>query len=396
MKYFFYFFLFVLGFCFSHEKSIDIRKCKNIKKITSVDKFHSLSSINYFPDKFEYPFLLGYPKDIPLNLLKNRNALGPHCFEKFIGKNPWLNIPYTRVPYVAIFNDCYIDVCSDGLIFTPQQKLLLRINKWDVYSDFRIQKPVRNLIHLPKAVHLLQKCSEGYYHFLIEVVPRLALILDLLDKDPDLKILLSPPRQPFMDEIFKILQIPMDSVVYCDNSTIYHVDELIFPRPSYMGYPSIQEIQTIRKLLLDPVLQKEKQQQENLIIIIERLGSSRHVKNTQEIVKYVKKRYADFKIVVFDGNLTVPEQIKLFNRAKLIIGPHGAGFTNIIFSNPNATCIEFVPEYFLSILYWHISQAMQHDHHHIIINNAHKDSQFNVPLKEIQNKISLVKHLTIN
>ena len=39
------------------------------------------------------------------------------------------------------------------------------------------------------------------------------------------------------------------------------------------------------------------------------------------------------------------EQIYLFNNAKIIIGPHGAAFTNIIFSNPDTNIVEIIPDY---------------------------------------------------
>ena len=43
------------------------------------------------------------------------------------------------------------------------------------------------------------------------------------------------------------------------------------------------------------------------------------------------------------------EQIHLFKNAKIIIGPHGAAFTNIIFSNPGLKIIELIPRTHSSI-----------------------------------------------
>ena len=44
------------------------------------------------------------------------------------------------------------------------------------------------------------------------------------------------------------------------------------------------------------------------------------------------------------GKLDFFEQIYLFNNAKIIIGPHGAAFTNIVFSNPDLNLIEIIPD----------------------------------------------------
>ena len=49
------------------------------------------------------------------------------------------------------------------------------------------------------------------------------------------------------------------------------------------------------------------------------------------------------------SKLDFSEQIHLFKNAKIIIGPHGAAFTNIIFSNPGLKIIELIPRTHSSI-----------------------------------------------
>jgi capsular polysaccharide biosynthesis protein len=48
------------------------------------------------------------------------------------------------------------------------------------------------------------------------------------------------------------------------------------------------------------------------------------------------------------GTLPLTEQIKIFHEAKLIIGTHGAGLTNVIFSQPGALLYELFPSVALS------------------------------------------------
>ena len=363
----------------SHNK-FSLKKWPHLNTVVSVHKFEQVSELLLLPEETDEPFLFGYPLDIPLDLIKERNALGPHANEPFTLPNPWLNIAYERTPYIAKMNDCYVDTDACGLVFSRGQKLYHTINKYEVFSDFDLNKPKRNIVHIKKAVHLLQKCSFGYYHFMIEIVSRLTLMLEEIRNNRDLKILLSPPSLPFMREILSLLQISPDQIIFCDPNTIYRVSELYYPRPSYMGYPSAQEINRIRNALIT-----KNQSNADLIIVIDRKESSRHVNNTDDLVKAIKIHFPDnaANIIKFSGGLSVKDQIKLFQSAKIIIGPHGAGFTNMIFSNPNTHSIEFVPEHFLSILYWHISKAIQGDHHHILIENADKESNFNAPIEKV-------------
>lgn len=67
----------------------------------------------------------------------------------------------------------------------------------------------------------------------------------------------------------------------------------------------------------------------------------RQVINEKEVVTLAEKYGFDS----FEpGRLPFDEQVQLFHNAEVIIGPHGAGLTNIIFSN-NAKIVEFMTEF---------------------------------------------------
>ena len=62
--------------------------------------------------------------------------------------------------------------------------------------------------------------------------------------------------------------------------------------------------------------------------------------NNDQIKKYLlKKGFKSIKV----GKLDFLNQIALFNNAKIIIGPHGAAFTNLIFCKKKTKVIEIKP-----------------------------------------------------
>lgn len=67
----------------------------------------------------------------------------------------------------------------------------------------------------------------------------------------------------------------------------------------------------------------------------------------------------------------------MFNNAKYIIGPHGAAFTNLIFSNPGLKLIEIIPKNHKSIKCKKFSNLLEFDYTRIpldqIENNIHGD-----------------------
>jgi hypothetical protein len=66
--------------------------------------------------------------------------------------------------------------------------------------------------------------------------------------------------------------------------------------------------------------------------------------------------------VVSPGQLSFPEQISLFSQADIVVGPHGAGLTNIIFCEPGSLVIEIFPPLYFTDSYSVIARSLGHDY----------------------------------
>ena len=69
-------------------------------------------------------------------------------------------------------------------------------------------------------------------------------------------------------------------------------------------------------------------------------AQSRVMRNEGTVIE--EMRHRGYEIVI-PGSLSFTEQVQLFRSARLVVGPHGAGLTNIIFCEPGATVYELVP-----------------------------------------------------
>ena len=76
----------------------------------------------------------------------------------------------------------------------------------------------------------------------------------------------------------------------------------------------------------------------------------------------------DVKLTVFnDKNLPgLVDTIALFNQAFLVVGPHGAGLSNLLFSEPGTTVIEGTC--FLKTIYFH--------YRHVFLPLTHRSYSF--------------------
>lgn len=61
--------------------------------------------------------------------------------------------------------------------------------------------------------------------------------------------------------------------------------------------------------------------------------------------------------IVVPGRLSVTEQISMFSGAKIVIGAHGGGLTNIVFSPEDAIVYELLPSHFLNVCFNRLAQA---------------------------------------
>ncbi|QHT67884.1 glycosyltransferase family 61 protein [Rhodocytophaga rosea] len=78
-------------------------------------------------------------------------------------------------------------------------------------------------------------------------------------------------------------------------------------------------------------------------------SDKRFVINENELVNFLAE-YGFKKVEL--GNMTFQQQVNLFGSAKVIIGPHGAGWANLVFCEPGTTAIElFASEYIIPVYY---------------------------------------------
>jgi len=74
-------------------------------------------------------------------------------------------------------------------------------------------------------------------------------------------------------------------------------------------------------------------------------GQRRIIYNHDQLKNKLSKIYkSEFKNIILE-ELTIYEQFNIFNNAKIIIGQHGAGLSNIFFCKDNTTIIEISPEW---------------------------------------------------
>lgn len=100
------------------------------------------------------------------------------------------------------------------------------------------------------------------------------------------------------------------------------------------------------------------------IFLSRKKNRRRELVNEKALIFAIQERW-NFS-VVDPGDYSYEDQINIFSNCRLMIGSHGAGFTNLLFAEPTATIIELFPDKYLNVGLQRIAIAKGLDYHYIV------------------------------
>ena len=192
--------------------------------------------------------------------------------------------------------------------------------------------------------------DHSYYHFLLDILPRIAAFEIAGVPQPDRWY--APMQYGFQRQILELAGfLPGPEVIDADLVPHVRAESLLVP-----GFPD-NHLRTppwvvgfIRDRLRSPDL--ELVPGRRIYITRGRERNNRTVTNEPEVVDML----AEQGFTVIDpGTLPVAEQIREFAEAEWIVGPHGAGLANLAFASPGASVIEMFPPDYVQICYWKLA-----------------------------------------
>ncbi len=195
--------------------------------------------------------------------------------------------------------------------------------------------------------------NNNYWHWMYDVLPRIAIVKIKYNIGKIDNFIVPDIKYDFQIQTLKLLNI-YDKSLPSIKFRHLETDRLIgTTHPWQFTKSAHQDINNIPKWITlwirDTFLKKKKFYDHKYEkIYINRSDSSsnlfnkRNIKNEFEIQSYLKK--IGFKILNL-SEFKIEKQIRIFNSAKIIIGNHGAGFTNIVYCKKNTTIIEFITGY---------------------------------------------------
>jgi len=186
----------------------------------------------------------------------------------------------------------------------------------------------------------------------MECLPRIRLLEKYGNYTGRYPVLIVPENAPdWMKESMEIVEYAGETTSI--GESIISVDSLIVPT---FPDPTPIEYQWLRNRMLNDVPYTETKFSKRIYISRED-ATARRVSNKRQLNKLLDS----YDIHTYSlGSLSVREQIDLFSQAELIVSPHGAGLTNILFAG-QAAIVEMFGQRKAS-MYDRIAEHLNHDY----------------------------------
>jgi capsular polysaccharide biosynthesis protein len=198
--------------------------------------------------------------------------------------------------------------------------------------------PPDRVIDLGAGPFVLLGGSTNYYHWMIDYLPRLQVLLPEEAPWAGLPYLVNADLAPFQIETLKRAGLDESRLVRLPAAPVAARCDRLFAAPIGAVAQIVRPtaLEWLRRLYPLPVRWTGIAPAKRVYISRQDAGL-RRVVNEDEITAHLKT--LGFRILLPSG-LSVARQAQALARAEIIVGPHGAGLTNMVFAPKGAFVIE--------------------------------------------------------
>lgn len=233
-------------------------------------------------------------------------------------------------------------VAADGTAL-DMREIRFRLRHADVLRDG--PPPHRT----EKAVWFAERCYHNHSHWLTAHLPKLLLLRDLGLLD---RVLMPPERTAVMDASLKLLGLEPEAFPTWDPARPLRVEELTLVGTDRFR-PDLLRLVPQALGIHDAPPPRRK-------VFISRAGAARRKLAEEEAIWPMLER-AGFERVRME-DLSFAAQVDLMRETKVLVAPHGAGLTNMMFCPPGATVVEMADPGFPNPNFYALASALGHDY----------------------------------
>jgi capsular polysaccharide biosynthesis protein len=274
-----------------------------------------------------------------------------------------------------------------GMVCTPSFKMLadegLEHRRY-LYPPFRKRRP-SGARRVEGLWATLSYCNaENFWHWIVDCVPKLRT-LEIAARNEPVTIFMPSTVLKFQRYMLETLMPPSFTLQYVDTAVEPWLQPDRFLWSSLVSYLCIGLLpQPYYDAIREPIFRRvglpATHQKQERIYVGRRNATHRRVRNEDALVALLEGY--GFRSVQLE-TLPFEEQVALFHRAEIVVGPHGAGLGTILFSGD----IDVLALYSTADPgnYFHsLACGLGQRHHFVCHNEAHEDDWFDADLAAVK------------
>ncbi|HEX2190674.1 MAG TPA: glycosyltransferase family 61 protein [Longimicrobiaceae bacterium] len=278
----------------------------------------------------------------------------PHTLDArphwFFGIDAVQDLPST---FVAVVPEGHA-VGGSGAVFAPDGRMLADLSREFATSPTdhaALRGELPPAVRVEGTVVVLSSPGSGiYYHWLLDVLPRLEIARRAgFGPEGPARFLVDGGARPFQRETLARLGIGAERVLDAAEHPHVVADRLVVPSyPGRSEHPPRWVVDFLRRLL-----PAEADEPGTGRIYLSRSDAAcRRVANESRVERALAAR--GFRSVRLAG-LPVAEQAALFASAHTVVGPHGSGLANLAFCKPGARVVELFAPGYVNPCFWSLA-----------------------------------------
>jgi capsular polysaccharide biosynthesis protein len=246
-------------------------------------------------------------------------------------------------------------VAGNGAVITPDDRLLADVSreaivgndqsKHSILRRVRLGRPER----LPGTVAVLSVSSTNYWHWFFDLLPRVLLLeampggLDAVDW-----FVVNELRADFQAETLELLGVPAGKLLESHQRFHIKADTLLVPSV-FLEVPSARACRILRQRFSGALSSTATALARRPVYISRADAKKRRVMEEEVLLE----RLAEFGFVEYTlQGKSILEQYEIFSSAEIVLAPHGAGLTNLLFCREGTPVVELFPPTYVNPCYW--------------------------------------------
>jgi hypothetical protein len=201
-----------------------------------------------------------------------------------------------------------------------------------------------------------------YYHWIIDSIARLGLLKQTGRFDKVDYFLVPTYKARYHKETLSHFGITEDKIIIEDSVRHLQADYLMVTSYTQVEF---HHPKWVCDFLHDSfTMARNGKTRDRLIYIPREKGDvNRRMLNEGELIELLKNYGFEMRSL---SAMTVPDEAEYFNSAKLILGAHGSGFTNLVFCEPGTKVIELFPDKYVRHAFCDICDKMGMEYHYML------------------------------